>query len=190
MLKVGLTGGIGSGKSTVAEFFQLLGVPVYSSDIRARVLIESDERLVTEIKKLFGEQAYENGRYQAKWVADQVFSDQSLLTQLNGLVHPAVASDFEAWAHTHRYSPYGIKEAALITSGKGLDKVIYVWASEETRIRRTAERDPHRNYDAIQNIMRKQPSEKEFREIADFVIDNETELIIPQVLEINARLTA
>lgn len=186
MLKLGITGGIGSGKSTVAELFSLLGVPVYLADQRARELIERDVNLVSKIKDLLGAAAYADGIYQRKWVASRVFSDQSLLNKLNNLVHPAVADDFQKWAEAQTDQvPYVVKEAALITARTGLDKVIYVWASEETRISRVKQRDPHRSLEEIRGILAKQPSDTDFKKIADFQIDNENQLLIPQVLEIH-----
>jgi dephospho-CoA kinase len=190
MIKVGLTGGIGSGKTTVAEIFALLGAPVYYTDQKARFLIESDEELVNAVVRLLGKKAYIDGVYQRKWVAEKVFSNAGLLDQLNALVHPAVGRDFEKWVNIHADFSYVIKEAALISSRKGLDQVVYVWASENTRITRVKQRDPHRTLEEILGILQQQPEEKDFRAIADFIVDNETALLIPQVLKIHEKLIA
>ncbi len=190
MIKVGLTGGIGSGKSTIAAFFEVLGVPVYYADERAKFLIQHHHDLRLGISGLLGEEAYREGIYQRKWVADRVFKDNDLLQKLNELVHPAVAEDFKIWAQKKEAQSYIIREAALITSRKGLDKVIYVWCSEEERIGRVMKRDTHRTEKDIRLIFEQQPSEEKFREISDYIIDNEDELIIPQVLKIHDSLTS
>jgi dephospho-CoA kinase len=145
VLKVGLTGGIGSGKSTVAQVFSLLGVPVYYADQRAQALIESDRNVREAIIDLLGPEAYDNsGTLNRKLVAEMVFANAGLLAGLNEIVHPAVRTDFIEWANRYTGHPYVIQEAAiLIESGgsAGMDAIILVWAPEELRLERVVERD-------------------------------------------------
>ncbi|MBK6825238.1 MAG: dephospho-CoA kinase [Saprospiraceae bacterium] len=144
MITVGLTGGIGSGKSTVAGIFNSLGIPVYNSDIQARLLMEQDPTLVNKIKDLLGDEAYTpEGKLNRKWVASKVFADKMLLNQLNHLVHPAVLDDCNKWMVLQN-APYVIKESALLPetlSAQPVDFVIAVSAPIKLRIERVMERD-------------------------------------------------
>lgn len=186
MLKVGITGGIGTGKSTVVKVFSTLGIPVYEADYRAKFLIESDTLIVANIKNLLGEESYfENGKYNKSFVAQKVFEDPDLLKKLNGIVHPATLKDFEDWANNQKNTPYLIKEAAIMGKNSGLDKIIVVSSPLDLRISRIQKRD-NRTVDQIENIIQNQKSEEQFLEIADFEIkNNESEFILPQVLEID-----
>ncbi len=189
MLKVGITGGIGTGKSTVARIFSALGVPVYEADQRAKSIIEDDSEVVKKIKGLLGNDAYfSNGKYNKTFVASKVFENQELLKQLNGIVHPAVGEDFENWINQHRQAQYVIKEAAIMGRHSGLDKIIVVTSPLELRIERIKKRDG-RSVDEIKKIITNQKTENEFLHLADFVIENnEVDFIIPQVLRINDNL--
>ena len=132
MLKVGLTGGIGSGKTTVSEVFHSLGIPVYNSDKRAKYLMENDPSLRVAIIQYFGEESYRSEVLNRLYLSEQVFSDKSKLQKLNSIVHPVVGNDFALWCK-NQSAPFVLKEAAiLIESGayKGLDKIIVVTASE------------------------------------------------------------
>lgn len=190
--KVGITGGIGSGKSTVAKIFQLLHVPVYFADERAKWLMIQDSILVNSIKETFGTEAYfADGRLNREWLAEHVFSDSERVKAINALVHPAVKADFEAWAATQDY-PYVLKEAALIYesgSYRELDKIINVSAPLVNRIHRVLVRDPHRTEAQVHSIIEKQLPDEEKNEKADFVIKNaDNKLLIPQVLNIHQQL--
>ncbi|MCP9756192.1 dephospho-CoA kinase [Lacihabitans sp. CCS-44] len=189
MLKVGLTGGIGSGKSLVAKLFSLLGVPIYESDQRAKLLIEHQETIISEIKELLGEQAYTlEGKYDKVFVSQAVFQNEELLKSLNHIVHPRVRQDFEGWL-TVQNAPFVIKEAAIMNRNAGLDKIIVVDSPKDLRIKRLLKRDIHRNLAEIEKILENQKSPEEFLEMADFVINNdEKSLLIPQVLEIYKKL--
>lgn len=189
MLKVGLTGGIGSGKSLVAKLFSLLGVPIYESDQRAKLLIEHHETIISEIKELLGEQAYTlEGKYDKVFVSQAVFQNEELLKRLNHIVHPRVRQDFEGWL-TVQNAPFVIKEAAIMNRNAGLDKIIVVDSPKDLRIKRLLKRDIHRNLAEIEKILENQKSPEEFLEMADFVINNdEKSLLIPQVLEIYKKL--
>jgi dephospho-CoA kinase len=190
--KVGITGGIGSGKSTVAKIFALLGVPVYYADDRAKWLMLHDQNLRINIKAAFGDEAYlEEGGLNREWLAAFVFSDANRVNTINALVHPAVKADFEAWAATQDY-PYVLKEAALIYesgSYRELDKIINVSAPLVNRIHRVLVRDPHRTEAQVHSIIEKQLPDEEKNEKADFVIKNaDNKLLIPQVLNIHQQL--
>lgn len=186
MLKIGLTGGIGSGKSTVAKLFVLNGIPVYESDKRAKWLIENHPEIKIEILELFGGQAYfNNGNYNRSFVAEQAFGNIDLLNKLNAIVHPRVGEDFGNWANGQKNVPFVIKEAAIMKRGAGLDKIIVVDSPEDLRVQRLLARDKHRDLNQIKEIIQKQKSAKEYLELADFVIKNDEKvLLIPQVLEV------
>ena len=192
MLKVGLTGGIGSGKSTVAEIFDYFGIPVYNSDQRAKYLMENDSSLKKSILDNFSDEAYKSGRLNRLYLSKEVFSNKEKLEKLNNLVHPVVAKDFEEWC-IQQNAPFVIKEAAiLIESGayKGLDKIIVVIASENTRIDRVVERDKV-SVSEVRYRMDNQLTDKERLEFSDFVIDNDgVEMLIPQVEKIYRELKA
>src|SRR5690606_20923747 len=114
-----------------------------------------------------------------------VFKNQSLLHQLNRVVHPRLKKRFESWCQQHENSPYVLKEAAIVAKEGEIDEVIYVYASEETRMSRVLNRDPQRSTDQVRKIMASQMTEREFRALAGFVIDNESDLLIPQVLKLH-----
>lgn len=193
MLRVGITGGIGTGKSTVARVFSALGIPVYEADERAKALIEENPEIVSAIKALFGDEAYSpDGKYNKAHVAGKVFGDSPLLQKLNAVVHPAVGKDFEDWV-SQQNSPYILKEAAIMNRssgrrGSGLDKIIVVSSPLPLRIERIKARDG-RSEEQIENIIRNQKTEEEFLSLADYVIlNNEQQFITEQVLRIDAVL--
>lgn len=191
MKVVGITGGIGSGKSTVCEIFKTLGIPVYDADTRAKHLMQHDESLKTEIIQTFGDESYHKGQLNRQYLASKVFRDPDQVAKINALVHPAVTTDFNAWIKEQQ-APYVLKEAALlIESGsyKQLDFLINVFAPINLRIMRVQKRDPQRSLKEIKEIIGKQVSEEKRSELADAIINNdEHELLIPQVLKIHRRL--
>jgi dephospho-CoA kinase len=166
MLRVGITGGIGSGKSTVAKLFEVRGIPVYYADDAAKKIMNEDVILQQQIQEVFGKEAYVNGMLNRKHIADIAFSHPKKLEQLNALVHPATLKDAEDWMH-RQTSPYAIKEAALIfESGaqEHLDYVIGVHCPTPLRIQRTML-------------------------LCDFIItNNEQQLMIPQVIDLHQHL--
>lgn len=190
MLRIGLTGGIGSGKTTVARIFEVLGIPVYYADQAAKRLMHEDPELQEQVRKHFGDAAYENGKLNNKYIAGIVFKDQSKLELLNALVHPATIRDGERWM-AQQTAPYAIKEAALIFesgSQAHLDYVIGVAAPEPLRILRTMQRD-NVTREAVLARMRKQIQEVIKMRLCDFVVYNdEQRLVIPQVLQLHERL--
>lgn len=190
-LKIGITGGIGAGKTTIAQFFQVLQIPIYNADDRAKWLMNNHPELNKSIIKLFGREAYIDQVLNRRFIAQKVFDNQELLAQLNAIVHPAVAADFESWC-LDQHTPYVLKEAALLYETgayKELDRTINVSAPIELRAARVMLRDPERSKKEIQDIMDKQWSEEKRMEVADYVIINDgSHMIIPQVLSINEKL--
>lgn len=194
-LKIGVTGGIGAGKSIVCRIFNVLGVPVYDADNRARQVMVEDAVLVRQLKGHFGEEAYAtDGRLDRAYLAAKVFSDAEKLALLNSLVHPRVGLDFDKWLSQYPDAPYVIKEAALIFeagSYKSLDAVITVSAPEELRLRRTLIRDEHRSRQQIEEILASQLPEQERLSRADYkVVNDDKTLIIPQVLRLHKKFIA
>lgn len=194
ILQIGITGGIGSGKSTVAKIFASLGIPVYDADSHAKALMTTDGILVSQIKNEFGDLSYHNdGGLNRTWLADHVFNDQAKLERLNALVHPRVAVDYENWLQSHHEKPYVLKEAALLFeagSNKMLDKIIVVTAPEKLRIQRVMQRDTHRNVEQIKAIVGKQMPEEKKQQLADYIVVNDgTQLVIPQVLHLHQLFT-
>ncbi len=193
MLKVGLTGGIGSGKTTVAGMFEALGIPVFYSDTEARKLQETDKELVAEIKELLGAESYlPNGQLNRKYIASRVFADSDLLGRLNALVHPKVARSFKIFCAAVK-APFCIKEAAILfESGayKELDKVIVITAPEGERIKRVIKRDKT-NEQEVKLRLANQWTDEQRVSGAHFVIDNRNgAMLLPQVLEIYHTLVA
>jgi dephospho-CoA kinase len=192
MLKVGLTGGIGSGKSTVAHIFSVLGIPVYYADDAAKELMNTDATLQQKIKEAFGEAAYINGRLDRQYIAGIVFRDPKQLELLNSLVHPATLAHAAGWMQA-QHTPYAIKEAALIFesgSQQGLDLVIGVYAPQALRIHRVMQRD-HVTREAVLDRMSKQINEEIKMRLCDMVIYNdEQQLLLPQVTQLHEQLLA
>lgn len=189
-LQIGVTGGIGSGKSLVCRIFACLGVPVYSADDRAKWLIENHSGIRSDLITLFGPDVYDGkGKYNRVWVSSRVFGNKELLQQLNGIVHPRVGEDTEHWVREHSSSPYVLKEAALMNragEGNSLDAVIVVQASMETRIRRTLARDVQRSRTEVERIISQQMADADRLAIADFIVDNDDQIaVIPQVVNIH-----
>lgn len=192
MLKIGLTGGIGSGKSTVAAIFKTLGIPVYYADAAARELMNSDETLKTAIQRQFGQVAYKNGRLDRAYLASVVFSDPYQLEQLNALIHPVTIRDAENWMK-RQSSPYAIKEAAvLFESGaaENLDYVIGVTAPLPLRIHRVMQRD-HLSREEIMKRVSRQVDDRIKMKLCDFVLVNdEQQPLLTQVMALHEQLIA
>ena len=193
MLKVGITGGIGSGKSTVSRFFSELGVPVYDSDQRAKSLMQHDDSIIIKIKKEFGDDSYLNNVLNRSHIAEIVFKNELKLKQLNAIVHPVVRTDFNNWLSQNSNARFVIKEAAImIESGayKDLDKLIVVNANREQKIKWIKKRD-HLLLDDIENRIQNQLSDKIRNQYADFIIENNSSKkeLKQQVLSIYNKLT-
>jgi len=189
-IQIGITGGIGSGKSLVCRIFQVLGVPVYDADSRAKKLMTTDGILINQIKKEFGSLSYdEKGMLNREMLSKTVFNNSERLTKLNSLVHPRVALDYSQWMIEQSGAKYCLKEAALLFeagSYQALDKIIVVAAPDELRIKRVLQRDPHRDRTDVERIIKNQMPQEDKMIKADFVIENdETELVVPQVIKLH-----
>ena len=192
-LKVGITGGIGSGKTTVCKIFETLGIPVYYADDRAKALMVEDEKLIAAIKNIFGEEAYlPDESLDRKHIADIAFHNPLKLKELNAIVHPAVLEDGNRWHAQQKDAPYTIKEAALIfesDSYKNLDKIITVFAPQNVRLERVILRGGNLSKEDIEARMAKQLPEEEKMKRANFIIYNDGEqALIPQVMKIHQLL--
>lgn len=193
MHKIGITGNIGSGKTTVAKVFATLGIPVYDADSRAKALMHESPEIKEGLIALIGPEAYSlDGALNRAFVASIVFPDPAMLAQLNAIVHPAVAKDFDNWVK-QQHAPYVLKEAALLYesgSYKSLHKIIVVHCPQELRIERAMQRDGATR-EAIVSRMEKQMSEEEKIGRADYVLDNSGKvLLLPQVMELHKQLLA
>ncbi|MBX0335111.1 dephospho-CoA kinase [Pontibacter sp. HSC-14F20] len=190
MLKIGITGGIGVGKTIVCRLFQVLGIPVYDADTRAKWVMQHDSALKQELQTAFGQETYTSeGQLDRTYLASVVFNNQERLDKLNALVHPHVGLDFERWAAANATAPYLIKEAALMfesESWRQMDEIIVVTAPLDVRLSRLLKRDPHRTEADIQAIISKQLSEEEKVARAQHIVYNDDQqLIIPQVLALH-----
>lgn len=194
MKKVGLTGGIGSGKSTVSQAFTSLGIPVYCSDIRSKMLVASDERIISGLKKILGNDIYSpTGELDKRQMASEIFTNKEKLACVNSLIHPIVNEDFANWTEEQKKlgAPYVINEAAIMIengSYKLLDHIIIVTAPLELRIQRCIERD-HVDRQAIEQRINNQMPENEKLSFAnDILVTDDKHFILPQILEIHERL--
>jgi len=190
--KIGITGGIGSGKTTVCKIFETLGIPVYYADDRARKLMVENVRLIQSIKELFGSNAYTaEGTLNRPHIAKIAFSSPYRLRQLNALVHPAVAKDAEKWHSEQTNVPYTLKEAALLFesgSFRSLDQLICVYAPQKERIKRVMLRDNSLEQQVFARL-KQQMSDFEKIQLSDFVITNNHQAsLIQQVLNIHQQL--
>ncbi|WP_375584999.1 dephospho-CoA kinase [Cyclobacterium xiamenense] len=188
-LLVGITGGIGAGKSLIAQIFSLLGIPVYNADSRAKWLMAHDTLLKEDIRTRFGDSAFTpEGTLNSRYLAERVFADPRETEEINQLVHPVVGQDFMDWA-SKQTTNYLLKEAALLFetgSYRQLDCTIHVTAPWQLRVERVLKRDPHRSRKQIVQIMEKQWEDDKKNKLATYVVPNdERELVIPQVLSIH-----
>ncbi len=195
MLKIGITGSIGAGKSTVAGIFKVLGVPVFDADAIAKSILNSDPALREQIITAFGLETYKNGLLDRKYLATLVFNNPDQLAKLNALVHPATIKVANAWAKhwEEQGSAYIVKEAALLFEAGtniGLDFIIGVTAPEDLRIARVMARD-HVTREEVLKRMQHQLDDTKKMERCDIVIDNnEKALLIPQVLTLHQKFTS
>ncbi|MGZ8557653.1 MAG: dephospho-CoA kinase [Chitinophagaceae bacterium] len=192
MLRIGLTGGIGSGKTTVAKIFEVLGIPVYYADVATRRLMNEDEELKKTIITHFGKESYVDGQINRPYISSVVFNDKEKLELLNSLTHPATITDANKWMQ-EQTSPYIIKEAALIFesgSARHLDHVIGVSSPALLRIQRIMQRDKITKEEVLQRMNRQMDEDIKMK-LCDFVIINdEKQLLIPQVLQLHEKLLA
>ena len=190
MKLIGITGGIGAGKSTVAQIFSTLEIPVYDSDSKAKWLMQHNEVLIAELKKIFGENTYTaDHQVNRTYLAKEIFNDQSKRERMNALVHPVVKQDFKGWIQQQVNVPYCIYESALLIetgSYTEVDEVIVVSAPEEIRCERLLKRDSHRNEKDIRAIIKAQLSDDERISKASYVLLNDDQnLLLPEVIELH-----
>jgi dephospho-CoA kinase len=192
MLKIGITGGIGSGKTTVCKLFELLDIRVYYADVRAKELMNFDPKLKSAIAQHFGSDIYRNGQLDRRRLSNIIFHDASLLRKINEWVHPAVAQDFATWCD-QQTGPYILEEAAILFENGAaarFDKVILVTAPESLRIKRVCLRDAVET-EAVQARINNQWPEKKKMKLADFVIHNDGKsMLLPQIMKIHHQLSA
>ncbi|MEW4924212.1 dephospho-CoA kinase [Algibacter sp. 2305UL17-15] len=190
MIIVGLTGGIGSGKTTVAKEFQSLGIPVYIADVEAKKLMNRSKVIKRKLIALFGDKAYIEGKLNRPFIANIIFNDTSYLSKMNGIVHPKVARHFEKWV-AKQDAPYVIKEVAILFENGGdkqCDFTIIVTAPKSLRIKRLLKRD-NTSEEKIKSIMKNQWSDAKKVALSDFVISNKTlEKTKLQVLDIHQQI--
>jgi len=189
MLKVGITGNIGSGKTTVSKIFEVLGIPVFYADDAAKSVMVNDPILIDAIKSTFGKASYfDDGTLNRKHIAAIVFNNEAELNKLNAIVHPATFRAFDNWLPLHQSAPYILKEAALLfesDSYKMCDKTIMVTAPLEMRIKRVMLRDNLPEAEILKREARQFSEDKKLK-LADYAVSNdETELVIPQVLALH-----
>lgn len=177
----------------ITRIFNILGVPVYNADERAKWLMSNNQELKQKIIELFGPESYQDDQLNRKYIANKVFPDPQLLQQLNQAVHPAVGKNYRDWVlqKEKENHDYVLKEAALMfetSSYQKLDFTVLVHADENTRMKRVLARDPHRDKKQVKEIMQKQLPEKDKLSLADYVIDNNPNImVLPQVLTLNER---
>lgn len=192
MKKVGLTGGIGSGKSTVARVFSALGVPVFHADDEAKRSLNEDDQVKQAVIAAFGMELYASGTLDRKVLATRVFSAPDELAKLNAIVHPVVRARFRTWCEAQGNVPYVVMEAAILAETGGhaaFDHMVVVSAPEELRIRRVMERDDVDHATVLARV-RAQAGDAERAAIADTVIVNDGEqMVLPQVLALHHRLS-
>lgn len=184
-LKVGITGGIGSGKSFCARYFQALGIPLYSADDRAKELMRTDRSIKSHLTALLGEDAYlTSGELNKPFLRQQLFGNADIRKQIDAIVHPAVGKDYEQW-HAAQHTPFTLKEAALLVesgSYKELDHLIMVKAPAELRFQRIMQRDKIGMEEVHKRIQSQWPEEKK-SEAADYFIDNSGLFpLLPQII--------
>lgn len=191
MFRVGLTGGIGSGKTLICSILEKLRIPVYYADVEAKRLMNSDPDLKEGILELLGEEAFRGGSLDRKYLAGRLFGDAALLADMNALVHPAVRKDFQNWSSRQKEVPYVVEEAAILfESGayKELDHTVLVYAPEEIRISRVMERDRCDRVSVLKR-MDHQMSEEVKKELADHILVNDgKQMLLPQVIEWHNKL--
>jgi len=190
MIKVGLTGGIGSGKTLIGEIFKRLGIPVFHADHEAKVILNSDEEVIKQIKDEFGEDIYTSQGVDRKKLAEKVFNKPDALLKINAIIHPRVRQYFMDWVK-NQHAKYVLEEAAIIFESnvhKELDLTINVHANEAIRAQRVVERD-NTSMEDVKSRMKNQMSDQERIKLANFTIYNDgSQMILPQVLDIHHKI--
>ena len=184
---IGITGGIGAGKSTVSTICKHLGFKVYNSDQRAKEIVSEDSIIKKKLISFFGNNIYKNGVLDRKFLSDKIFNDKSSLEQINSIIHPAVKKDFNCWVTNNSNEKILFKESALLfESGayKELDKIILIVSDKNLRVSRVLNRDQNRSKKEIESIIDKQIDEVDAIKYADIVIDNNhKKMLLPSVIK-------
>lgn len=184
---IGITGGIGAGKSTVSTIYKHLGFKVYNSDQRAKEIVSEDSIIKKKLISFFGNNVYKNGVLDRKFLSDKIFNDKSSLQQINSIIHPAVKKDFNNWVINNKNEKVLFKECALLfESGayKELDKIILIVSDKNLRVSRVLNRDQKRSKKEIESIIDKQIDEVDAIKYADIVIDNNhKKMLLPSVIK-------
>ncbi len=184
---IGITGGIGAGKSTVSTICKHLGFKVYNSDQRAKEIVSEDSTIKKKLISFFGNNIYKNGVLDRKFLSDKIFNDKSSLEQINSIIHPAVKKDFNSWLINNSNEKILFKESALLLESgayKELDKIILIVSDKNLRVSRVLNRDQKRSKKEIESIIDKQINESEAIKYADIVIDNNhKKMLLPSVIK-------
>lgn len=187
MTKIGITGGIGTGKTVVCKIFETFGIPVYYSDQRAKYLMENDKNLIRQITENFGQVYTKDGKLNRKKLAQIIFNDKNKLQTINQIVHPAVKADFLLWSKKQQ-TPYVIKESALLFESKqytDLDYIVTVWAPLELRIIRTMQRDNISRQKVIERINNQLDDQVKIYRSDFLIINDEQTALLPQILNLH-----
>ena len=189
---IGITGGMGSGKSTVSKILRHLNYKVYNSDIRGKELIGEVRSIRDQLESIFGDEIFNNNKLDAKALSRKVFKDDSSLKKINSIIHPEIEKDFNSWVASNLNDKYLFKESALLFETgafRHLDKTILIIADKDLRINRVLERDADRSKKEIENIISKQIDEYEASKLADVILyNNQDDLLLPRVIEEIERL--
>ena len=184
MIKVGITGGIGSGKSIIGKILTVIGFPVFNSDTEAKLLMVNNEKVIHQVKQVFGEKAYTDNQLNRKYLADQIFNNETLKEQLNQIVHPAVRQEFEEWSKRQNTSIVFNEAAILFETGryKDFDYPILVTAPEELRIQRVVKRD-NTTIEEVKKRMENQWKDDKKKELASFIVNNDNQTLVTLQIE-------
>lgn len=189
---IGITGGMGSGKSTVSNILRHLNYKVYNSDVRGKELIGEVKSIRDQLVSIFGDEIFKNNKLDSKALSRKIFQDESSLKKINSIIHPEVEKDFNSWIASNPNDKYLFKESALLFETgafRHLDKTILIIADKNLRIKRVQERDIDRSKKEIENIISKQIGEGEALKLADLTIyNNGDDLLLPRVIEEIERL--
>jgi len=184
---IGITGGIGAGKSTVSTICKHLGFKVYNSDQRAKEIVSEDSIIKKKLISFFGNNIYKNGVLDRKFLSDKIFNNKSSLEQINSIIHPAVKKDFNSWVINNSNEKILFKESALLLESgayKELDKIILIVSDKNLRVSRVLNRDQNRSKKEIESIIDKQIDEVDAIKYADIVIDNNhKKMLLPSVIK-------
>ena len=183
-IKIGITGGIGSGKSVVSKLLQLMGVPVYIADVESKRFTETDPDIRAALISLLGDEVYQDGKLNKPLLASYIFGNKDNLTMVNGIIHPRIKDDFRRWAQSHSSYPIvGIEAAILIEAGftEDVDQVVLVYAPQEIRLRRAVSRDACAAEQIQQRMRNQMPDEDKMAFAHHIIYNDDKQALIPQL---------